>query len=141
MKCREALQKAKSISEVLPYLSQASGAEASSDLAKNPEDAKSKLELLQLMMPPQVKVTGEKISGNTAVLTAIPLAPSQMDEGMSQLMNGMAQGLAKAMGTDEKMPPTQTETSGSIYMKLEDGVWKQDKEKWNSQVKEASGNQ
>lgn len=139
LKCREAMLKAKSISEVIPYLSRASGAEASADLVKSPDDAKGKLELLQLMMPPQVKVTSEKISGNTAVLTAIPLAPSSMDEGMSQLMNGMAQGLANAMGSKEKLPPTKTETSGSIYMTLEDGVWKQDKEKWSSQIKEASG--
>lgn len=139
LKSREAMLNAKSIMEVIPYLSRASGAEASADLAKSPDDAKSKLELLQLMMPPQVKVTSEKISGNTAVLTAIPLAPSGMDEGMSQLMNGMAQGLANAMGSKEKLPPTKTETTGSIYMTLEDGVWKQDKEKWSSQIKEASG--
>lgn len=139
MKCREALIKAKSIAEVIPYLSQASGAEASSDLAKNPDDAKSKLELLQLMMPPQVKVTSEKITGSTAVLTAIPIGTSSMDEGMSQLMNGMAQGLANAMGSKEKLPPTRTETAGSIYMTLEDGVWKQDKEKWSSHIKDASG--
>lgn len=140
LKCREAMLKAKSVSEIIPFLTHTAGAEASADLAKNPDDAKSKLELLQLMMPPQVKVTSEKITGDTAVLTAIPLAPSQMDEGMSQLMTGMAQGMANAMGVKEKMPPTKTETLGSIYMSREDGVWKQDKEKWNSKMTEASGN-
>lgn len=139
MKCREAMLNAKSVAEIIPYLTHAAGAEAAADLAKNPEDAKSKLELLKLVMPPQVKVTNEKITGDTAVLTAIPLAPSAMDEGMSQMMTGMAQGIANAMGVKDKMPPTQTETIGSIYMSREDGVWKQDKEKWNSKMTEAAG--
>jgi hypothetical protein len=140
LKVRDVIMNAKNVEELLPYLSRESATKAAQDLEKSKEGAREKIDglaLIKMMMPAKVKMTSEKINGDNAVLTAIPLVPSKMDEGMNELVTGLAQGMANAFGSSEKLPKEETETQGTIYMSLEDGVWKQDKEQWKTTSKEA----
>lgn len=95
-------------------------------------------QLMKMMLFPKVKVTSEKINGNDAVLSAIPLSKSPMDKNMMGMVDGMADAMSKAF-TGKPVPKNaikkeKSVTTGTIKMRYEDGVWKQHKEIWNTRI-------
>ena len=135
MKFREKMIEAKSINDLRPYFSKETKEETMSS-KEDPEQEQKLFELMQMMVPPKVKVVKETIDGNVATLNLVALEKSKMDEDMDQLATSMAEGIAGAMG--QKIPkgekPPESSTTGVVTMKKEDGVWKQHKEKWKSKM-------
>jgi hypothetical protein len=69
------VMKATSVKDVLPHLSR-EALESGLGMPESEEEAKELLELIQLMMPKDIKITGAKVEGEKVVLTA-----TGVDEG------------------------------------------------------------
>ena len=97
--------------------------------------------LMKTMMYPKVKVVSVKIDGDTAVLKAVPDSVSMLDKGIEDMADGLSNSLSKAFtGKDapKSKKPQKKSTTGTITMKLEDGIWKQVKEKWHTKIGDGS---
>ena len=95
----------KSYADILPYRTKASVA---SDKPISEEQKKQMFDLFKVVLVKEVFVKGEEISGDSAILT-VEGAPSK-----------------------DLKPGDQETTTGKIYMVMEDGQWKLDKEEWKS---------
>lgn len=102
----------KSISELEPY-------ESTKILSKRPggKNAQMIFDQFKLMMPRSIRVTGEKIDGARATVSAESLTGDPVTKAMS--------------------PGTKSRTLGKIIMVKEDGHWKVDEEQWSTYVGDA----
>lgn len=145
LKMHDIFMKAESFDELKPYMAEEAltrmVAVGKAPKGRSHVDQSIKEEqifkLMKVMMYPKVKVVSVKIDGDTAVLKAVPDSSSKLDKGIEDMADGMANTLSKAFtGKDAPKPkkPEKKTTTGTITMKLEDGIWKQVKEKWHTQI-------
>lgn len=152
LKIHDFIMKADSLEQFKPVLSGEALAKTEKGLINNGTETESKskvdpavmeaqiFKLMKMMMYPKVKVTSEEINGDKAVLRAVPLSGNIMEREVNSMMDNVSESFsrafaakdAKGSAVKETSPPRST--TGIIIMKLEDGVWKQDKEKWHTKI-------
>lgn len=132
------IMKANSLDDVKPFLSKESRVQSMASTGnKDKVDPKVRddqiFKLLKALLNPTVKVTKQVITGQEAVLNAVPLSRSEMDKQFESMANSMADSFSKII-PGKKMKPkvTKSTTTGKILMRMEEGIWKLHKEKWST---------
>lgn len=143
MKIHDYTIHANTIGDVKTFLAKETVEASEKGEKKMPPEMEAKMfAFMKSMMNPKVKVVFEKITGNDAVLDAVPLEESPLEKGIEKGVAELANSFREAMGGDKEGSkgdskadePKKIVTTGTIYMRLEDGVWKQLKEKWTTKM-------